>query len=172
MALVSRSPHHSAISTYIFILNAFFVGLCSSLDVDPEGEDRHKEGHRMQGRAGFLEAELAEGADLMVPMLSLSPARLGWAQLVLSQVECQERLLCGSTKLQGAGHMGAFHGEREGIVGLRIILISDDSRAGEFASRTTCIVQYSIHQPYVAIKHIKCGSELRWAVRAMHMTHE
>ena len=127
----------------------------------------------MQRRAGFLEAALAEGADLMVPTLSLSPpAHLGWAQLVLSRVECQERLLCGSTKLQGAGHMGAFHGEREGIAGLRIILISDDSRAGEFASRTTCAVQYSIHQPYMAIKHIKCASELRWAVSAMHMTHE
>ena len=164
-ALVSHSPHHSAVHTYIFILNAFFAGLCSSLHVDPEEEDRHKEGHRMQGRAGFLGEELAEGADLMVPMLSLSPsACLGWTQLVLSQVECQERLFCGSTKLQGAGHMGAFRGEREGIAGLRIILISDDSRAGEFASRTTCVVQYSIHQPYVAIKHIMCGwSELRWA---------
>lgn len=122
-ALVSHSPHHSAISTYIFMLNAFFAGLCSSLDVDPEGEYL-KEGQRMQGRAGFLGAELAEGADLMVPTLSLSPsACLGWAQLVLSQVECQERLLCGSTELQGAGHMGAFCGEREGIGGLRIILI-------------------------------------------------
>lgn len=50
VALVSHSPHHSAISTYIFMLNAFFAGLCSSLDVDPEGEDNIRKGR--EGRAG------------------------------------------------------------------------------------------------------------------------
>ena len=61
VALVSHSPHHSAISTYIFILNAFSAGLCSSLDVDPEEEDRHKEGHRNAGQGNLPGSRVGRG---------------------------------------------------------------------------------------------------------------